>query len=120
MATMTRFDLERLRHGLEDRDAEALASLFAEDAELIEIDKDHPPTRPMTYRGRRAIAEHFEDVCARAMSHRLERPVVAEHRVAYTEACHYEDGPDVLCMATADLDDENRIVRQVAVTAWDA
>ena len=120
MATTTGFDLETLRRGLEQRDAGALASLYAEDAELIEVDKDHPPAQPRVFHGAREIAAHFEDVCAREMTHRLERPIVADDRLAFTESCRYDDGTNVLCMATADLDRDRRIVRQVAVTAWDA
>jgi hypothetical protein len=116
----TTFDLEALRRGIEQREADALAALFAEEAELIEIDRDNPPARPRAFRGRDAIAAHLRDICERDMTHRLERPVVADDRVAYTEACRYADGTAVVCMATADLDAEHRIVRQVAVTAWDA
>ena len=118
MATVTGFDLEALRRAIEQRDADALASLYADNAELVEIDNDHPPARPRSYRGRSEIAEHFRDVCARDMTHRLERPVLAGDRLAFTEACRYGDGTDVLCMATADLDETHKIVRQVAVTAW--
>ncbi len=118
MSTTT-FDLEALRHGMESRDADALAALFAEDAELVEIDHDHPPAAPRTLRGREAIAEHLRDVYSRDMTHHLQRPVLSAERLAYTEACRYSDGTNVLCMATADLDADQRITRQVAVTAWD-
>ena len=120
MATTRTFDLETLRRGIEERDADALASLYAEDAELTEVDNDHPPTSPRTFRGRREIARHLQEVCSREMTHRLERPVVSQDRLAFTEACRYDEGTHVLCMATADLDDEHKIVRQVAVTAWGA
>ncbi len=120
MTTGNTFDLDALRRGIEDRDAEALLALYAADAEIVEIDKDHPPTSPRTIRGHDAIAAHLRDVCARDMTHRLERPVVADGRLAFTEACSYSDGTNVLCMATADLDPDGRISRQVAVTAWDS
>jgi hypothetical protein len=119
MDTTTTFDLETLRRGIEERDADALASLYAEDAELVEVDKDHPPANPRRFQGRSAIGEHFREVCAREMTHKLERPVVTDGRVAFSEACRYPDGTNVLCMATADLDGAQKIVRQVAVTAWD-
>jgi len=118
-AATNAFDLETLRRGVEGRDADVLSSLFAEDAELIEIDKDHPPNNPQVFRGRSEIAEHLRDVASREMTHRLERPIVDDRRLAFTEACRYPDGMNVLCMASADLDAEHRIVRQTAVTAWD-
>jgi hypothetical protein len=119
MPTRTGFDLDALRRGLEERDPEAMLSLYADSAEMIEVDKSNPPNAPRVFRGREAIGEHLRDVCSRDMTHRLERPVVADDRVAFTEACLYADGTNVLCMATADLDDAGKIARQIAVTAWD-
>lgn len=52
------------------------------------------------------------------MTHRLENSVVSGNRLAFTEACRYDDGTDALSMATADLDSQGKIVRQLAVTAW--
>jgi ketosteroid isomerase-like protein len=118
--TASAFDLEALRRGIEQSDADTMASLFAEDGELTEVDKDHPPRSPNVYRGREAIADHFREVGERDMSHRLERPVVSDGRLAFTEACLYDDGTNVLCMATADLDSDNMIRSMTAVTAWDA
>jgi hypothetical protein len=119
MPSTTTFDLERLRRGMEERDADTLLSLYADDAEITEVDAINPPRTPRVLRGKEQIAEHLRDVCARDMTHRLERPVVTADRLAYTEACRYADGTNVLCMATADLDEQGRIVSQVAVTAWD-
>ena len=120
MATTTSaFDLEALRQGIEGRDAEAMLSLYADDAELVEVDRTNPPKAPRVFRGKDSIAEHLRDVCGRDMSHRVERPVVADDRIAFTEACRYADGTGVLCMTTADLDAGGKIARQVAVTAWD-
>ena len=119
-SSATAFDLEALRRGIEESDADAMASLFAADAELVEVDRDHPPREPTVYRGRDAIVDHFREVGERDMSHRLMRPVVGDGRLAYTEACRYGDGTNVLCMATADLDSDNMICSMTAVTAWDA
>ena len=118
MASQTRFEIDALRHGIEDRDPDAMLSLYADGAEVIEVDKTNPPNDPRVFRGKEAIGEHLRDVCARDMTHHLERPVVAEDRLAFTEACRYADGTEVLCMATADLDAGGKITRQVAVTAW--
>ena len=120
MSTTIGFDVDALRRGIEGRDAEFLASLYAEDAEMIEIDNDHPPARPRMFHGRSEIAAHLRDVCAREMTHRMESPVLAGDRLAYTEACRYDDGTDVFSMSTVDLDNSNRIARQIGVTAWGA
>ncbi len=119
MATTTGFELDALRQGIEGRDAEAMLSLYADDAELVEVDRTNPPKSPRVFQGKDAIGAHLRDVCGRDMTHHLERPVVAGDRIAYTEACRYADGTGVLCMTTADLDSDGKIARQVAVTAWD-
>jgi hypothetical protein len=119
MTTETSFDLDTLRRGIEERDPEAMLSLYADSAEVTEVDKSSPPNAPRVFRGKEAIGEHLQEVCARDMTHHLERPVVADDRLAFTEACRYPDGTQVLCMATADLDGTGKITRQVAVTAWD-
>lgn len=119
MATEKSFDLEALRRGIEQRDPEAMLSLYADSAEVTEVDKSNPPSAPRVFRGKEAIGEHLREVCARDMTHRLERPVLADDRLAFTEACRYPDGTEVLAMATADLDGAGKIARQVAVTAWD-
>jgi hypothetical protein len=119
MATATTFELDLLRRGVEERDPEAMLSLYADDAELVEVDRTNPPKAPRVFRGKEAIGAHLRDVCARDMTHRLERPVIAADRIAYSEACRYADGTGVLCMTTADLDAGGKIARQVAVTAWD-
>ena len=118
MTTQATFDLDKLRHGIEDRDAGAMLSLYADSAEVIEVDKVNPPNAPRVFRGKEAIGEHLREVCARDMTHHLERPVVADDRLAFTEACRYPDGTEVLCMATADIDADGKITRQVGVTAW--
>ena len=44
--------------------------------------------------------------------------MVADDAVAFTEACRYPDGTNVLCATVLELAD-GRIVRQVVVQAWD-
>lgn len=72
----------------------------------------------MRLRGRKAIAAHLSDICARDMTHRVERVVAGDDGAAFTEACAYPDGTRVQCAAVLDLVG-GRIVRQVGVQAWD-
>ncbi|NOJ61501.1 nuclear transport factor 2 family protein [Arthrobacter sp. 260] len=118
MKTRSGFGMDTLRQGVEGRDATLLASLYAENAEVTEVDNDHPPARPRTFIGGEQIAEHLRDVCSREMTHRLENPMVSGNRLTFTEACRYDDGTEVLSIATAEIDDRGKIVRQLAVTAW--
>lgn len=115
----TVFTAEALRHGIEDRDVEALVGLYAADAELRIVDAQHSPSEPRVLRGSGEFRPYFEDVCGREMTHALERIVIGETGAAFTEACAYPDGTRVLCTAVIDLTD-GRITRQTCVQAWDS
>jgi ketosteroid isomerase-like protein len=116
--TATLFEAEALRRGIEERDAQALLALYTEDAEVHVVDRTSPPSSPRVLRGREAIGAFLDDICARDMTHALERFVVQGDTAAYLESCRYPDGTRVLCTAMLDLTD-GRITRQVGVQAWD-
>lgn len=112
------FDLAALRRGIEERDADQLIGLYAEDAEMRLVDRLHPPSNPQILRGRGAIGEYLTDVCSRDMTHRVEHLTSEGDRVAFTEDCEYPGGSRVLCAATLDIAD-GHIVREVGVQVWD-
>ena len=56
-------------HALVERDADALAALFADDAVLTMHDKDHPPAAPLVLHGRDAIHAWYREVCGRNVEH---------------------------------------------------
>lgn len=116
--TTSAFDLGQLRRAIESRDAAAQVAMFADDAEIVMVDRDHPPSTPQVVRGREAIRAMLDDVCARDMTHAVEEATAAGDRAAYTLACRYADGTRVLCSAMLELED-GRIARQVGVQAWD-
>lgn len=116
--THTGLDTEALRRGIEERDVDAILSLYTHDAEFRLVDRTHPPSSPLQLRGKQAIAEYYRDVCSRDMTHRLEQLVVGDGNAAFTEACQYPDGTRVLCAAVLELRD-GRIARKVGVQAWD-
>jgi ketosteroid isomerase-like protein len=118
MPTQTAFDFAALKRGLEERDADAQVALYADDAEVRLVDRINTPASPRVLRGRDEIREWVEDVCARDMTHEVHTPVIAADAIAFTEACRYPDGTNVLCATVLQLED-GRVVRQVAVQAWD-
>jgi ketosteroid isomerase-like protein len=118
MPTQTTFDFAALKRGLEERDADAQLGLYDEHAVVRLVDRLNTPRAPHLLRGRAEIREWLEDVCSRDMTHEVQTPVVAHDAVAFTEACRYPDGTNVLCATVLELAD-GRIVRQVAVQAWD-
>lgn len=113
-----RADLETLKRAVETNDTQTLLDLYAEHAEISIIDRNTPPSRPRSIRGKAAITEYLRDVGGRNLTHRLEGTVAAEDRLAYLEACLYPDGTRVLAATTLDLEG-GKIAKQTIVQAWD-
>jgi ketosteroid isomerase-like protein len=118
MTATASFDLATFARALEERDAELLTGFYADDAELILVDRDHPPATPRVLRGRQAIDRYHRDICGRDMTHRVTRELVSGPRAAVAEERRYPDGTRVLGLAVLELAD-GRIASQLAVQAWD-
>ena len=116
--TQSGFDFEKMRRAVEQLDADLLLSLYADEAELRVINRNTTPSSPREIRGKEEIAEYLRDVCGRAMTHRIEREVLDEDRIAFNEECEYPDGTRVTAATTLEVRD-GRIVGQVNVEAWD-
>jgi hypothetical protein len=112
------FVFEALRQAIENLDANRLVSLYADDAEMLTVNRYTTPSSPKVLKGKEEIAEHLRDVCGRAMTHRVENEVIGEDRVAFNEACEYPDGTRVLAAMTLDVRN-GKVVHQVNVEAWD-
>jgi ketosteroid isomerase-like protein len=111
--------VDDLKSAIENRNAAGLIALYADDAVMRIIDRDNPPSRPRELKGRGAIAAFYEDVCSRAMTHRVEAGVSDDRRLAFTQACAYPDGTRVFCSAMIEIE-AGKIARQTNVQAWDA
>jgi hypothetical protein len=118
MQNSGRLDFETLRRAIEGRDADTLVGFYADDAEVLTVNRNTTPSSPRVLRGKERISEYLRDVCARQMTHRVENEVRGEDRIAFLEACEYPDGVRVLGAQTLELRD-GKIVRQVNVEAWD-
>lgn len=112
------FDFSDLKRALEQSDADTLVRLYADDAEMVIVDRNRPPSSPMTLKGREAIAGFWRDVCSRDMTHRVGHEVVGAERAAFVEECAYPDGCHVMSAMTLDLRG-GRIARHLTVQAWD-
>ena len=112
------FVFEALRQAIENLDANRLVGLYANDAEMLTVNRYTTPSSPKVLKGKEEIAEHLRDVCGRAMTHRVENEVIGEDRVAFNEACEYPDGTRVLAAMTLDVRN-GKVVHQVNVEAWD-
>lgn len=76
-------DFEVLRQAIEGRDAETLVGLYADDAEVITVNRSSTPSSPNVLRGKEAIGSFLRGVCEREMTHRVENEVLGEGRIAF-------------------------------------
>ena len=116
--TSTRFDLEALRRGYEEWDIDALLALYADDVELIQIDRDNPPSSPRVRHGKEVFKGMFEHCAAAGVRVTVEDAVVGDDRAAATITCEFPGGRRVVANAMFALRD-GRIVRERDVQAGD-
>jgi ketosteroid isomerase-like protein len=107
-----------LKQAIESRDGRMLSSFYADDALLRIVDRNNPPSKPREVKGRSAITTFWDDICSRAMTHKVETSVADGNQIAFSQACAYPDGMKVLCLALCELKG-GQIARQTVVQAWD-
>jgi ketosteroid isomerase-like protein len=107
-----------IKQAIETRDGRMLSSFYADDALLRIVDRNNPPSKPREVKGRTAITTFWDDICSRAMTHRVETSIADGNRLAFSQACAYPDGMKVLCLALCELKG-GKIARQTVVQAWD-
>jgi ketosteroid isomerase-like protein len=118
MSTITAFDLDRFTRAAEERDASTQLSMYAPDAVVTIADRVSQPGSPRVLRSRDQIKSWLEDVFGRDMTHSVTQKVGNESGAAYTLACRYPDGTNVLCATVIDLEND-AIKRQTVVQVWD-
>jgi SnoaL-like protein len=117
-ATTTTFDLERFVRAAEERDAQTQLSMYGPSATVTIADKVSTPGSPRVLRTREQIEEWLADTYAREMTHKVRHRVADDSGVAFTLACRYPDGTNVLCATIIELQD-GAIADQTVVQAWD-
>jgi ketosteroid isomerase-like protein len=103
---------------VEARDAKGLATLYHDDCELVLINRNAPPSRPVILRGKPAVAAMWEEDCARDMAHRVEAVVADAQRLSWHLSYLYPDGTRVVAMGCAEIVD-GLIRRETTVECWD-
>ena len=106
------------QQAIEARDGRMLSSFYADDATLRIVDRNNPPSKPREVKGRSAITAFWDDICSRAMTHKVETSIENGKQLAFSQACAYPDGMKVLCLAMCDLKG-GKIAHQTVVQAWD-
>jgi hypothetical protein len=112
------FDLEGFTRATEERDASTQLSMYAPDAAVTIADRITQPGSPRVLHGRAEIRNWIEEVTARDMTHTVQHAVHDEHGAAFTVACRYPDGTNVLC-ATVFALEAGSIASQTVVQVWD-
>jgi len=107
-----------VKRAIEGRDGRMLASFYTDDALLRIVDRNNPPSRPREIKGKTAIGTFWDDICGRAMTHKVETSIASGDQLAFSQACAYPDGMKVLCLALCELKG-GKIARQTIVQAWD-
>ncbi|MCW3069766.1 MAG: nuclear transport factor 2 family protein [Solirubrobacterales bacterium] len=118
MSTITTFDLERFTRAAEQRDASTQLSMYAPQATVTITDRVSQPGSPRVLSTHEEIKAWLEDTYGRDMTHSVDHTVSDESGVAYTQACRYADGTNVLCATVIELQ-EGLIGDQTIVQVWD-
>jgi hypothetical protein len=118
MGTITSFDLNAFTRAAEERDASRQLSMYGQGATVTIVDKVSQPGSPRVLRNRGEIGEWLEDMYSRDMTHSVKHRVQDNAGAAYTQACRYPDGTNVLCATVIALDG-GLISDQTVVQVWD-
>jgi hypothetical protein len=118
MSTITTFDLDRFARAAEERDAATQLSMYGPQATVTIADKISQPGHPRVLRTREEIKSWLEDTYGRDMTHTVRHRVEDETGAAYTQACRYPDGTNVLCATVIALE-AGQICEQTVVQVWD-
>lgn len=118
VTTGTSFDVQTLKRGYADWDLEALLALYADDVELIQIDRDNPPSSPRARHGKEVFRGMFEHCAGAGVKATVENAVANQHRAAATITCEFPGGRKVVANSILDIE-RGRIVREFEVLSGD-
>jgi ketosteroid isomerase-like protein len=116
--TIQSFDIATFKRAYEEWDIEALVALYADELELVQIDRDNPPSAPRTRQGREVLRGMLEHCAGAGVVATVENTVAGEQRAAATITCEFPGGRRVLANAILELED-GRIVRELDVLSGD-
>jgi SnoaL-like protein len=116
--TTTAFSVATFKRAYEEWDIEALLELYADGIELVQIDRDHPPSARRVRHGRDVLGGMFEHCAGAGVVASVENTVADDRRAAATITCEFPDGRKVLANAILELEG-GRIVRELDVLSGD-
>ena len=111
-------NLAAFRRGYEEWDLDTLLALYADEVELIQFDRDNPPSAPRVRHGKEMFKGMFEHCAAAGVKATVENAVTGEDRAAATVTCEFPGGRKVVANGIFELKD-GRIVRERQVLSGD-
>ncbi|HEX4671755.1 MAG TPA: nuclear transport factor 2 family protein [Solirubrobacteraceae bacterium] len=114
----TLFDVDAFKRAYEAWDIERLLDLYADDVELVQIDRDNPPSMPRTRHGKDVFKGMFEHCAAARVVATVENTVAGRDRAAASITCAFPGGRKVLSNSILAIRD-GRIVRECSVASGD-
>ena len=114
----TKLDVEAFKRAYEEWDIEALLELYADDVELVQIDRDNPPSSPRVRHGKEVFKGMFEHCAAAGVKASVENTVAGEDRAAATVTCEFPGGRKVIANSILELEN-GRIARERDVLSGD-
>ncbi len=111
-------DTAALVEAVTHRDAPALTAMYAADAVVTVVDRDHPPAAPQVLTGTAEIGAYFRDICGRDIVHTVPQLIADDTGVAFEQHCRYPEGNSVTCLAVSTVSGA-KITRQTIAQAWD-
>ena len=116
--TTTAFDIEAFGRAYEEWDIEALLGLYADDVELVQIDRDNPPSAPRVRHGKDVLKGMFEHCAAAGVKATVENTVAATTAPRRPSRASSRAAARSLANGIFDLED-GRIVRERDVVSGD-
>jgi ketosteroid isomerase-like protein len=116
--TATTFNIDVFKRAYEQWDIDTLLALYSDDVELIQIDRDNPPSSPRVRRGKDIFKGMFEHCAAAGVRATVENAVAGSDRAAATVSCEFPSGRRVMANSILELEG-GRIVRELDVQSGD-
>ena len=114
----TRFDVEAFARAYAEWDIEALLDLYADEFELVQIDRDNPPSAPRVRHGKEVLRGMLEHCAAAGVKATVENGVADGDRAAATITCEFPGGRKILANGNFEIE-HGRIVREHDVLSGD-
>jgi ketosteroid isomerase-like protein len=115
----TSFDIDTFKRTYEEWDIEALLEHYADDVELVQIDRDNPPSSPRIRYGKDVFRGMFEHCAAAGVKATVDNGVADGDRAAATITCEFPGGRKVMANSMLALE-RGRIVRELNVLSGDS